>query len=347
MLAWVGALAAPFLFPYEGIGYAINLGVAGLVLIWMAKMLEGQEAQTALLQKLTAGGGPLPVLRARTVEFDDLKPSGGPEAVVRAAPATAKPAWDGPPPPEAGSAPPRFAASVEPDTAAADPAEMLTPQADGAGDQDIEGQTFAIRYKAADGAITLRRITATRVDGQSLAAYCHERRAPRAFRLDRITDIVTADGEALPPGPFFQAYGIDLKTGAAPAPPPGVSIEALRRQSFNDARAGARLLAALARADGDMASAEMAEAAGFITAYIREMHIAVKSEEATRAAAYVARLYPTPAQIDKAIEKVAAMPQPIQRLWRDHAERLIQADGVLHPAEADLIQRIDAALNLS
>ena len=73
MLAWVGALAAPFLFPYEGIGYAINLGVAGLVLIWMAKMLEGQEAQTALLQKLTAGGGPLPVLRARTVEFDDLE----------------------------------------------------------------------------------------------------------------------------------------------------------------------------------------------------------------------------------------------------------------------------------
>lgn len=59
-----------------------------------------------------------------------------------------------------------------------------------------------IEYRAATGAPTRRKISIQSVMNEDgtlyLTAYCHERRAPRDFRLDRITAVLSEHGEVLP-----------------------------------------------------------------------------------------------------------------------------------------------------
>lgn len=64
---------------------------------------------------------------------------------------------------------------------------------------DAYGLTFMIEYAAADGEISRRRIMlrsiSQRDDGRIyLQAYCLERRAIRAFRLDRVIRVIDSDG---------------------------------------------------------------------------------------------------------------------------------------------------------
>lgn len=98
------------------------------------------------------------------------------------------------------------------------------------GDTPLEHLFCAIEYTSAAGANTRRRITMLSLhpgpQALVLKAICHERKALRAFRTDRISAVIDQDGELHDTRAFFaDFFGINL----------GVARD-------NDAAAGARRL---------------------------------------------------------------------------------------------------------
>ncbi len=81
---------------------------------------------------------------------------------------------------------------------------------------DVAGINFAIDYLDSRGRASTRRVTLHRFRMTSkgallLYARCHERRAERSFRVDRIQSVIDLDGEVRDCGPFFsEALDIDL-----------------------------------------------------------------------------------------------------------------------------------------
>jgi hypothetical protein len=147
--------------------------------------------------------------------------------------------------------PPRHA-RIEPTLTAADaePAPALAP-----GDAvELDPLHAMIEYEAADGDVTRRRVTFNRLrpnrDGDWIAeAWCHERRAPRRFRLDGITAFFSDDGEVVEPEAWWRAAGVVLPEVG----PPRFDARALR----DALRPGLSLLVSLARADGRLCEAEI------------------------------------------------------------------------------------------
>ena len=70
---------------------------------------------------------------------------------------------------------------------------------------DSSSWSLFISYEDASGCLSERRITCKRIErplggGATLGAYCHERRAPRAFRVDRIRELIDlSTGEVCDP----------------------------------------------------------------------------------------------------------------------------------------------------
>lgn len=70
---------------------------------------------------------------------------------------------------------------------------------------------FMIEYTNAKGEFTRRRITAYRIENRDnglryIIAKCHERRALRTFRLDRVNCFITQDGEVVEPDVFLSDF---------------------------------------------------------------------------------------------------------------------------------------------
>ena len=71
-----------------------------------------------------------------------------------------------------------------------------------------------IEYEDAEGTTTRREIEieeiTVRDDCLLLYAYCGLRDDYRYFRSDRVQEVITEDGECLPPDVFFSAHGIAI-----------------------------------------------------------------------------------------------------------------------------------------
>jgi hypothetical protein len=114
-------------------------------------------------------------------------------------------------------------------------------------------QTFVIVYESADGRESVRRITVrnlslNRENIPLLNAWCHERQALRAFRIDRVLEVITADGEVIaPPARFFvETFAMSPRLAACRIPPP-VSLARIRPAFTHHMM----VLAHLGRIDGD------------------------------------------------------------------------------------------------
>lgn len=117
-------------------------------------------------------------------------------------------------------------------------------------ESDLQGQSFLIEYQDGAGEISTRRITVRKLERTAegllcLKAFCWERRASRAFRVDRVL-ACSRVGDPTPiknPLAFFEKYIHDgFDTAAA----------ALMQQ----VRPGLRVLLFLARCDGGVHPAE-------------------------------------------------------------------------------------------
>ncbi|WP_158511110.1 WYL domain-containing protein [Azospirillum thiophilum] len=237
--------------------------------------------------------------------------------------------------------------------------------------EDAAGSTFAIDYQDSKGTLSRRRITMrelyTNGERTYVQAFCHERRAARSFRFDRIVEVIDLDGECHDPRRFFtEALGLEFptvatvssptKTPASPVrfeqPAPrnrvaGPDVRTTDKPGMAQRRAardGLRVLVALARADGELHPEEVE----VILDYIAEQSdlCGVEMTEADRAALlpYLRRQQPGWDVLGDCLSALNTAPRIRQRLLIRYAMQLMDADGVQDPAEFELVMRIQQEL---
>lgn len=154
-------------------------------------------------------------------------------------------------------APPPLPAAIAPRPDAPDDAELaLLPPAE---KYELEPVYTVIDYCDASGNETRRRITLRSLArggaAPILTAVCHERRAVRHFRTDRIEAFIEDTGEASDCATFFrEVLLIDLVELAASD---GVEAQAEARRIRDKLRAPLSILVAVARSDERFLDAEL------------------------------------------------------------------------------------------
>jgi hypothetical protein len=97
-----------------------------------------------------------------------------------------------------------------------DDAETSAPEmfVDADGTVPIDDVFVAIEYRDSRGVLSRRRITMIKLtpgtEAPHLSAICHERRAFRQFRLDRIQRFIDLNGEVIDPRDFWNSIGINV-----------------------------------------------------------------------------------------------------------------------------------------
>lgn len=219
------------------------------------------------------------------------------------------------------------------------PQELLLP---------INDVFCMIEYEGASGDLTRRRITMRKVrsgpDVPLIQSICHERRAFREFRADRITAVISEQGEVLDPSDFFRAT---LPTDVADILcPVDVSTKTKaklatkeERDLFAAVRPSLTILVACARADHNFHALEL----DVIEAYLEIEAVRLRAENIIQnpvdyahieAIAHSARfMRPMDDTIRDAVAAVAKWsPGRIDRLERAIA-KVMRADGILKKSE--------------
>ncbi len=203
----------------------------------------------------------------------------------------------------------------------------------------------AIEYCAANGELSRRRITMRRIQFNrsvpSLYAFCHERRAIRQFRTDRIKCFITADGEIIEPILFWKSIGVDFgEIAYNPKKRSGDTSETSRTKRM--LRDQIRILAALSRADGKMRDEEVSAIIEYIEIEVEWDRIDLSDETITELSAYIKRLRPTAEKVSESLFRLFEEPKGKKRLYAQELERfmraaknVINADGVLHETEIE------------
>lgn len=202
-----------------------------------------------------------------------------------------------------------------------------------------EGQSFTIEYISAGGERSVRRITVWSIKANTggiplLLARCHERKADRTFRVDRIRSCIDYDGEVFEDVPRFlnENFGMSLSV-ASKRPSETERWSSIRMLIADDAV----LLSAIGRVDLSLHPAETQEATKYLCALAERAAPALQSEEVEMVRRYVGRLRPDERSIARAVDKVAARdPLRIQETLLA-AVRVMDADGRRHPAETALL----------
>ena len=213
----------------------------------------------------------------------------------------------------------------------------------------------AIEYCAANGELTRRRITMRRIEFNcsvpSLYAFCHERRAIRQFRTDRIKCFITADGEVIEPNNFWKSIGVDFDAiEYTPQKRCGETSETNRTKRM--LRDQIRILAALSRADGNMRDEEVKAIIEYIEIEVEWDRIDLSEETIAELKAYIKRLRPTAEKVSESLFRLFEEPKGKKRIYAKELERfmraaknVIDADGVLHETEVEFYNGMaDSAL---
>ena len=173
----------------------------------------------------------------------------------------------------------------------------------------------------------------------------------RTFRFDRIQTVVDLDGVTYPALGFFRD---ELRVTLAPPapekkPPPKWETYVNSLQADVDAelkkpggphrtfaRAGARVLAALAKSDGVMDAAEVNIIIDYMAEYVADRGYETSAEDRKVLAGHVKRLRPTATTLYYAFKYDLGDERETERLFR-FAEKLIDADGTRSDAEVAML----------
>lgn len=233
--------------------------------------------------------------------------------------------------------------------------------------EDLAGIIAVLDYKDSAGRLSRRRITLHKIEANDagqiyLRAFCHERQAPRSFRFDRVRSVIDLDGVFHEPDRFFADVlqvdvaalgsvwaGVAARRAAEAvhradpmaAPPPGEKPGMAQRRAARD---GARVLAALARADGYLHAEEIEVILDYIAERADTDGIATSEADRAALVPYVRRLFPTVDVLDRCLEGLERERRSDQRLLMRFAIQLMDADGVQDPAEFELMLRIQEHL---
>lgn len=218
------------------------------------------------------------------------------------------------------------------------------------------GQTIFIEYVNGLGQRLGRRISIRDMwDGPAgsiyIEAFCHERRAPRQFRSDRIlevADVVT--GEIFPCFEDWLATLAVLATAeqpgsaaAADAAVADLDSQATLRRPFDEAwrqvADGCAVLVYLARVDGRFVREEELALASWIFDHL-------ESSEAGAAMRVARGLMPTDDEFLEALVRCAAVPIAGRIGLVSAASALIRADGEVHLRERSMLDALRRSLDL-
>lgn len=208
-------------------------------------------------------------------------------------------------------------ADDEPDVEGLDPAR-----------EAIMGATFAIEYTDATGNETRRRITALQFRDGCLMARCHERRALRTFRMDRITCVIDRQGVVYGTEEFFRLIDFPL------APFGGEYVYV----------PGLQMLAAVAYADGWMVPAEAESILQYCVHLCDNHGIIIDARLERQMVKHIAGVYPARAAVDASFKRMRTMAPADRRLLFRYAVEVMNADNIQHPAEFAAIQAMQAEL---
>lgn len=207
-----------------------------------------------------------------------------------------------------------------------DLSEELTPESPAWG---ASGLALMIRYNDARGRASQRRISVISVgpgeDCFLLRAYCHERRAPRSFRSERIVEAIDmATGEVIED---MTAWLVD-----------GAGEPSTPRQALQAAHDGLIVLTFLAKCDGKLHAAEMDVAREFVMEY--DGGEGVDPEMLER---HMLRMWPDLESYEEAIDRLADRGDELV-LTAGFGLELIGADGKVTPEEAEFAEMLREAV---
>lgn len=194
------------------------------------------------------------------------------------------------------------------------------------------GRAIFISYRDAKGQLSDRRvsiinITETSVGDRLLSAFCHERRARRAFRIDRIIEAID-----LATGEVFAGQGLVEGLGALM-----VNEETPEAAVFHRCRHEITILAFLAKCDGYYHPAEEEVILHHILGACFDLDI-----DGDLVLSKIRGLYPDVSQYFDALRALATSKDEeiITRVVRS-AIQLVAADGEISPEEHALVSDLE------
>ncbi len=212
-------------------------------------------------------------------------------------------------------------------------------------DDELRGIRFAIEYRDAVAHLTNRRVTLlslyeTKKQAICLRCLCHERRATRAFRLDRVISVIDMDGVVWqPPARFFTE---ELKVAFPVGTVPTVSCPGYTQRAV--AKDGAQILMAISHADGHIADEELAVILDYVTYRCAVTNVAYDDQDLQAMSAYFRRQFPDRADLNGCLERLARQTHDEQKRFIRSAIAVMDADGLQHPEEFNLLLEIEHAL---
>lgn len=217
----------------------------------------------------------------------------------------------------------------------------------------IAGMAFGIVYVDASGERSERRITCHGIETKNglvyINAYCHERRAPRQFRVDRLisaTDWRT--GEIFEGAErFLEMLAACGAVDAGQAVATVASAEgADQRRAMNRCRDGIRILTFLARCDGHFHPTERAVIGRYCDARCRGYDdLEPLRYDLNKMLAYADRQYPDSEVFFACLDRVVGAAESGRhvRLIAESAAALIDADGTISEAEFEFANELREA----
>lgn len=208
---------------------------------------------------------------------------------------------------------------------------------------DAEGQSFMIEYVDSAGRPSTRRITVYGLSKgkggiPTLYAKCFERQAMRSFRVDRIRCCIDYSGEIHENVPLFlsDAFGMPIAIAGRTV---RRDVDARWDDIIGLVRSDAVLLSAISRADSQLHELEIAAAARYLAQEIERTKDILTDAEINSLSGYFRRLRPTENSLRRAFNEIARQEEgKITRLLRAAVD-VLDADGLRHPAEIDLIDQ--------
>lgn len=228
--------------------------------------------------------------------------------------------------------------------------------------------TVTIEYVNSKGQESLRTITIRAIEVSTaghlcLKAECHAKEMPRTFRLDRIQTVIDGDGEVHgKPVEFLREVLGDEsfddvqnffpgRRKSKPAPSSSVDEPCTRKDARaefrRDARNHARVLVAIARADGRFSDGEDTPIAEFLSNHFAPDDF--DDKDARWVLGYVRRMNPTPENVEEALASVAKRLRYLRQESDDQTElmaflttvkQVIMADGEADPREIAILREL-------
>lgn len=210
----------------------------------------------------------------------------------------------------------------------------------------LDGQTFVIEYVDTKGSASVRRISVYSVEAGSggmpcLYARCHERKAMRQFRVDRIRSCADFDGVVYPDVLKFlsDTFGMAMSDAVA------ASSGHQRWSSVLHAiRAEAVLLSCVSLADGSRHDRETESMADYLSRIAEDAVGIMTDAEIVAMVRYVQRLRPGPEAITAAVEAMRRKESGHQRRFFSACVDVMDADGFRRSSEKAMIDDLCAEI---